>query len=215
MLERYIPPPSILEYAELFSSQGQSVLVDRLSELSYHHGSLLFIYPTKTGAQAFTDHYLAPVLDPILLHIVNLNNLYYDLASDIGRLTSVATMLEFDDMAVKVKSLCASLTQRPRGHAPRSQYSLHYSSTGRVCLDQGTWREWFIQQEQKRIKATLNTYWGRARRLPVNKSVTGMTIAHQIVERLQKIPLGQEGKGSVGVGVEVGVFVIRRSLIST
>ena len=210
ILERYIPPVSTHEYNDFFSVHGHSVLVDRLSELSDHGGTLMLMYPTKTGAESFTSHYLGPVLDPILLRIVNLNSLYYDLAGDIGRLTAVPSLKGFDAMKNKVQALCRSINSRAStGSGPRSTFQLIHSSKGACVLDQVTWRDWFVQQEQQRIKDVLNSYWQRAQRLPMDKDVTAMTIARQIIDGVRVMPTRQ-GLGE-GEGIEIGLFIIRRT----
>jgi hypothetical protein len=208
LLERYIPPSSIEEYNDLFSAYGRSALVDRLSELSVDGGSLLFICPTKKGAVTFSNSYLSPILTPVLLQIVNLNRLVWSLAADIGRMAAIPVMNEFDVMKTKVTTLCNNMSERPSTGAG-SCFELIYSSTGNVPLDQATWREWYIEQEKGRIRDVLKSYWKEGRRFPGDSEVTDATIARAIIDGLQKGV--RDARPAPGEGVEVGVFVIKRS----
>lgn len=208
LLERYIPPSSIEEYNDLFSIYGRSALVDRLSELSVDGGTLLFICPTKTGAATFSHSYLSPILTPILLQIVNLNRLVWNLAEDIGRMAVIPIMNEFDIMKTKVTTLCNNMSERP-STGTRSRFELVYSSIGDVPLDQATWREWYIEQEKGRIREVLKSYWKQGRRLPGDSEVTDATIARAIIDGLHKGV--RDVRSTSGEGVEVGVFVIKRS----
>jgi hypothetical protein len=211
ILERYIPPSSVQEYKDLFSTHGRSALLDRLSELSVDGGTLLFICPTKTGATTFSDSYLSPILTPILLQIVNLNRLVWNLAEDIGRMAAIPSMNEFHVMETKINTLCKSMSER-RSTSAGSRFELVYSSSGNVSLDQATWREWYIEQEKGRIREVLKSYWKQGRRLPGDTEVTDATIARGIVDGLRKGI--KDTRPASGVGVEVGVFVIKRSSAS-
>jgi hypothetical protein len=208
LLERYIPPSSIEEYNDLFSIYGRSALVDRLSELSVDGGTLLFICPTRTGAATFSHSYLSPILTPILLQIVNLNRLVWNLAEDIGRMAVIPIMNEFDIMKTKVTTLCNNMSERP-STGTRSRFELVYGSIGDVPLDQATWREWYIEQEKGRIREVLKSYWRQGRRLPGDSEVTDATIARAIIDGLHKGV--RDVRSTSGEGVEVGVFVIKRS----
>lgn len=211
ILERYVPPSSMEEYNDLFSTHGRSALLDRLSELSVPGGALIFIYPTKTGAKTFSQSYLSPILTPILLQIVNLNRLVWNLAEDIGRMAAIPIMNEFDVMKTKVTTLCKSMSELPSTGAD-SHFDLVYSSSGNVPLDQATWREWYIEQEKGRIREVLKSYWKQGRRLPGDTEVTDATIARAIVDGLRKG--AKDVRPTSGEGVEVGVFVIKRSSAS-
>ena len=212
ILERYIPPSSIREYNDLFSIHGRSALLDRLSELSIDGGTLLFIFPTKAGATMFSDSYLSPVLTPILLQIVNLNRLVWNLAEDIGRMPVIPIMNEFDTMKAKITTLCRAINERPSIGAD-SRFELVHSSIGSVPLDHATWREWYIEQEQGRVREVLRSYWKQGRRLPGDTEVTDATIARAVIDGLRK---GVKGaRPASGGGVEVGVFVVKRSPASS
>ena len=205
VLERYIPPISTQECNDFFSKDGQSCLVDRLCELSTNGGALLLIYPTKNGGKTFASSYLSPVLDPTLMHIVNLNGLVFDLAADIGRMTAVSQMSDFPTLKHRLESLCKSVGER----TPRSRYGLVHSSVGKVSLDQATWRQWYVAQEQARIRDVLRIHWRMGRRLPADTSVTDATIARQVIDAVEHMPDSE--RRSKGQEVEVGIFVIRRS----
>lgn len=201
IIERYIPPTSIRENKELFSTNGRSVLVDRLSEVSSNNGTLLFIYPTKTGAKTFSSRYLA-VLNPILMNVVNLNGLVFNLAEDIGNMLAIPEMDNFEGMKAKIQTVCERMSGA-------SQFQIVHSGKGSVRLDEATWREWYIEQEHARIRDVLRAYWKQGRRLPGDTEVTDATIARSIIDGLRKGVRG--ARPAAGVGVEVGVFVIRRT----
>lgn len=208
ILERLIPPASVNEYNDMFSVQN-SALADRLIELSPHGGSIIFIYPTDCGGQSFRDDLLSPILDPLLRNIVNLNSLYTDLGASLGRLSSVSSMLSFSDMVKKLQSLCRTISEQAYPRETRSRFELLYAGKGNIPLPRELWTELFIKQERPRLRELLEGYWSRGRRLPKNTEVTSATLLREIIDGLERRPYGE---GSPDEEVEVGAFVIRRSL---
>lgn len=153
LLERYIPPSSPAEDAAMFSTKS-SILIDRLHELSPQGGSLLFIYPTKTGAMNFDNDYLGPVLDPLLRKLMVLYGLREDLLWGVRNMTSTPKLAEFNTLRDRVKRVCKALTDGDDGdhQRPRMPTKLVYSAKTTVSLNELSWREWWTQQEQIRIR---------------------------------------------------------------
>lgn len=213
VLERYLPPASPQEYIDLFSPNRPSFLVDRLFELSPDGGSLLFIYPTKRGASTFKSQYLGPILDPLLRQLVVVNELSADVGRYLGKVPSVSQMDDFDAMKSKVTQLCGALS------SPSSQFSLVDGGKGSVHFDRNLWTEWYIHQERSRMKDVLNMYWQSGRKAPIktvfgprnhslaDKEVTSAMLLGDILDGIRRRPYESEPQD----GVELGVFVIRRS----
>jgi hypothetical protein len=216
VLERYIPPSSAQEYNDLFSPSRPSFLVDRLSELSPDGGSLLFIYPTRRGGSAFKSQYLGPILDPLLRQLVVVNELSADVGRYLGKLSSVSHMDDFDTLKNNLSSLCGALS------SSSSQFSIVDARKGSAYLDRNLWTEWYIHQEKARMKEVLSLYWQNGRRLPTNKAtsnianpyilgadkeVTSAMLLGEILDGIRRRPYESEPRD----GVELGVFVIRRS----
>lgn len=219
VLERYLPPSSGQEYRDLFSSNRPSYLVDRMYELSPDEGSLLFIYPTKRGGATFKSQYLGPILDPLLRQLVVVNELSADVSRYLGKLASVSQMDDFETMKANITQLCETLS------SSSSRFTITDARKGNAHLDRNLWTEWFIHQEKARMKEVLSLYWQNGRRLPINKTsttstmpsnflladkeVTSAMLLGDILDGIRRRPYGEENEHQDGV--ELGVFVIRRS----
>ncbi|KAK3070637.1 hypothetical protein LTS18_015049, partial [Coniosporium uncinatum] len=103
VVERYIPPTSPNEFAGMFSITRRSLLRDRLVELSPDNGTLMLVYPTRTGGRTFMDEYLGPILDPLLRSMVVIHGLSANLSSTLGPMKAVDEMLEYDKMQMKLE----------------------------------------------------------------------------------------------------------------
>lgn len=213
VLERYIPPSTPQECRHLFSLSGQSVLIDRLAELSPHNGSMLFVYPTKSGASTFTSKYLNQILDPLLRALVEVHQLSYGLAESLSSMAAVADMHRFDVLKDKVSLLCRRMSQQMTSETQRSHFRLVYASTGEVDIDRRTWTDWYLQQEHTRFKRTLETYWGRGQRLSQMDSASAGTVLREFIDGVSKMT--DHEAEQTGSGIEVGVFVIRRTLANS
>ncbi|PYH40150.1 uncharacterized protein BP01DRAFT_359442 [Aspergillus saccharolyticus JOP 1030-1] len=218
ILERYLPPSSAQEYKDLFSPYRPSFLVDRLFELSPDGGSLLFVYPTRRGGSTFKSQYLGPILDPLLRQLVVVNELSTDIGRYLGKLSSVSHLDDFDTMREHLAQLCGSLS------SSSSQFSVVDARKGSAHLDRELWTEWFIHQEKARMKEVLSVYWQNGRRLPATKAVSNVSSTNYILEDkevtsamllgeildgIRRRPYGEDSEPHDGV--ELGVFVIRRS----
>ncbi|KAJ5924520.1 hypothetical protein N7466_008707 [Penicillium verhagenii] len=213
VLERYLPPPSAQEYRDVFCHTRPSFLVDRLSELSPNGGSLLFVYPTKKGASTFKSQYLGPILDPLLRQLVVVNGLSADVGRYLGKMSTVSQMDDFATMKANMISLCDALS------SPSSQFEVADAGRSSAHLDRNLWVEWFIHQEKARMKEVLSMHWQNSRRPPVTKTsnsgmgdgkeVTSAMLLSEIFEGIRKRPYGEDSEPHDGV--ELGVFVIRRT----
>ncbi|KAL2852665.1 hypothetical protein BJX68DRAFT_234525 [Aspergillus pseudodeflectus] len=217
VLERYLPPSSSQEYKDLFTPNRPSFLVDRLSELSPDGGSLLFIYPTRRGASTFKSQYLGPILDPLLRQLVVVNELSAEIGRYLGKVSAVAHMDDFDTMRENIEQLCGTLS------SSSSRFNIVDARKGSVRLDRKLWSEWYIHQDKTRMKEVIGLYWQNSRRLPASKSVLNTSSYHrledkevtsamllsEILDGIRKRPYGEEMEPREGI--ELGIFVIRRS----
>lgn len=215
LVERFIPPGSVQEYLDLCSPTGPSVLVDRLSELSPDGGSMLFIYPTRQGADTFVTEYLGPILDPLLRSIVVLHELSADVGIALGKMAAVEHMVGFETMKRKISILLRRLhrdiTTQGSGSSTSSHkgsYNLVFSGTQEVRLERKVWTDWWARQENARIRDVMARYFKRAQRLPRDTEITSPVLAREIIDEVSSRPYGDPPAPSKGV--EMGVFVIQR-----
>ncbi|KAK5133550.1 hypothetical protein LTR08_007589 [Meristemomyces frigidus] len=218
IVERYLPPTSSNEYADMFNPNGPSVLVDRLVELSPNSGTLIFIYPTKTGAQTFMRDYLGPILDPMLRSMCVVHGLSTDLSRTLGNMCAVDRLLEHDQLEHQISQLCAMLSQRStsmqRLHGNRAHFSLVHAGKKEVPLTREVWaRDWWTKQEKPRVRDAVTRYVHEAQKKcsneHVERPVTPAELIQYLLEGVMKkgYSAGQEPEK----GVEVSVFVIKRS----
>ncbi|KAF2089217.1 hypothetical protein K490DRAFT_37092 [Saccharata proteae CBS 121410] len=214
IVERYIPPTSPNELAGLYSATAsRSLLVDRLVELSPNGGTLLFIYPTRTGGRTFMDEYLGPILDPMLraMHVVH--ELSADLGASLGHMSAVELLTEFEDIKTKLEAFCRRLSTESssldRFQRSRTNFSVVHASKEEVHLDRKVWAtDWWIKQEKPRVRSAVTKYFRMAQKLPHDNEIMPTNLIQEILD-------GVDHKayefGGPKRGVEVGVFVIRRT----
>ena len=210
LLERFIPPSSAEEYLNLLTTDGPSVLVNRLIELSPQSGSLVFIYPTGIGAQTFATTYLGPLLHPLLRTMVSIHNLSMDFGAGVGKIAAVDQMHPFENMNRKLQILLRRLgrgTSTAQRTAPK--FTLMESSKQVVQLDRSVWTEWWIQQETGRIRTVVDRYLARGVMLPVGKDLTPATLVQEVLDGVRTRKYADYDVPRDGV--EVGVFVIKRT----
>lgn len=209
LLERFIPPTTLQEYLDLFASDSPSVLVDRLVELSPDNGSLIFIYPTAHGASSFATRYLGPLLDPLLRTMVGIHELTADLGANVGKMAVVEHMVAFEKMTQKIKQLLRHMNRSsPRGGAA-PKYLLVQSSRQTVQVERKAWTEWWMHQETPRIRDVMNRYFQRALKLPQSKELTAGSLVREILMGVENRTYAEYD--APREGIEVGVFVIRRT----
>ncbi len=208
ILERFIPPTTTAEYIDLFSTDGPSILVDRLYELSPDGGSLIFIYPTANGATTFTSKYLGPLLDPLLRTMVGVHGLSADLGADVGKMPVVDHMLSYDNMARKLGILLRKLSRS--GSLGRSvpKYTFVQSCRENVHIDRMAWASWWIHQEAPRIREVMNRYFQRAVRLP-QRDITAGTLVREILDGVESRAYAEYD--AEREGIEVGIFILKRT----
>lgn len=210
LLERYIPPSSSQEFTDLFSVGGPSALTDRLAELSPFGGTLLFIYPTKTGAEKFKKEYLSPILDPVLRSVATRNGLSLDICRDLGTMTSVEHLVPFEGLKRKVAALLARYGRNAVA-LNKPLYSLLYASKALVPVHQKMWKQWYNKQESPKIRHITTQYLTRARQATGNAALSQVLLMREILDGLEQRDY-ETGEGpEEGAGLEVGVFVIKRT----
>ncbi|KAF2204328.1 hypothetical protein GQ43DRAFT_364861 [Delitschia confertaspora ATCC 74209] len=211
VVERYIPPTNLHEFAEMFAIKGRSLLVDRMVELSVNHGTLLFIYPTKTGARTFMREYLGPILDPFLRTLAVVHNLPSDLCSSLGRMVSVERLVEFDILKQALERFCDQISYCELGKFQNEhcKYSLVYSAKEELKLDRDVWAtDWWIKQEKPRVRDVVTKYTRPRRDIPAESDATPTNLIQEILESVAK---KEYEDGGPTKGVEVGIFIIRKS----
>jgi hypothetical protein len=208
-LERYIPPTTTDEVRDFFSLGQRSHLIDRLTELSARDiGSLLLVYPTKTGGQTFLKSYKNPVLDPMLRSFMLLRGLTMAAGTALGRMDAAESLMEFGDMQEKLQQLCEALPQHLRSSRP-NKFTIAHAERAEVVLSRQTWIELFLAQESARMRQDLIEYQKSGQRMPSQGFEASPAALAREVE--QGIRESKERAG--GVGIEVAVFVIQRSLL--
>ena len=214
ILERFIPPASGDEYLNLFSAEGPSALVDRLTELSPSGGSLIFIYPTATGARTFSRAYLGPLLHPLLRTMCSIHNLSMDFGAGVGSIGAVDQMQPFETMSRKIQLLLRKLS---RGNSATYRkpptFTLVQSSKQMVDLDRNTWTKWWVHQETPRMRTVVIRYLQRGVMMPTRIAGQDVTAATLVQEVLDGVTEGRKYLDSdpERAGIEVGVFVIKRT----
>lgn len=171
---------------------------------------MLLVYPTRIGASTFTRKYLSQVLDPLLRSLVEIHQLSYGLAESLGSMAAVADMHAFEVLKAKISTLCRRMSHRMTSDTKRSNFTLVYASTGEVSIDRRTWTEWYLKQEHTRFKRTIESYWGRGKRLSQLDSASAGTVMREFIDGVSKMT--DDEAEQTGPGVELGVFVIRRTL---
>ncbi|KAL5382916.1 hypothetical protein DPSP01_006188 [Paraphaeosphaeria sporulosa] len=212
IIERYIPPTNTNEYAEMFQLKGRSLLHDRLVELSPNNGILVFIYPTKTGARSFMQHYLGPILDPLLRSVTVIHELSSELGKNLGQMSSVNYLDEYERLRDQVTRYCSMLSEGSSGDK-KSTFTVASASKEEAVFERSAWADdWWIKQEKPRIRETVNKYFRQVKKLPKGE----MTSSHLIQEVLDGVSNRKVDDIRSGPkGIEVGIFIIRRSTIAS
>ena len=208
ILERFIPPTTAAEYVDLFTTDGPSVLVDRLYELSPDGGSLIFVYPTAHGANTFTSKYLGPLLDPLLRTMVGVHSLSADLGADVGKMAVVDHMSSFETMTRRITMLLRKLNRGSSLGRFVPKYTLVQSHRENVQIERDVWKHWWIQQEAPRIREVMNRYFQRAVRLPQRDTTAG-SLVREILDGVESRAYAEYDADREGI--EVGVFILKRT----
>jgi hypothetical protein len=217
VVERYIPPTNRNEVHGLFRHGGPSILVDRLAELAMD-GHLIFVYPTKAGGRAFMESYLGPLLDPILRFMNVVSNLPASVCRDLGNMVAVDVLPTYEDLLANVETLCRRLN-RPRGGVAggeldrfntarrRAHYEVLHARKESVVLDRDVWaKEWWMKQEKSRIRETISKMF------PTDQFPSHLHLVQEILDGVGMKAQYQAGEEPTDVNVEVGVFVVRKTV---
>jgi hypothetical protein len=209
-LERYLPPTTADEVRDFFSLSRRSHLVDRLSELAaMRDGTLLLVYPTRAGGQTFAKWYKDPIMDPLLRQFMLLRGLTTRAADALGRLESVDSLMSFDDMQTAIEQLCAELAPQLPPIGGRSAFVIAHAEQAEIILNRQSWIELFLAQESPRMRQDLIEYQKSGQRMPSSGfEASPAALAREVEDGIRS---SKEHAG--GIGIEVGVFVIKRHLI--
>ena len=237
VLERYIPPASPHEDEKIFSNVS-STLVDRLFELSPNGGHLLFVYPTKIGAEAFARAYLGPILEPLLRRLMSIHGISESFCEALDKMRAIEFMKDFEGLRARILNICSRARAWPGDppHQPRSTIGprssdgfpesaeggieLVYARKATVHLSPDDWKEWWISQESSRIKKTISVYYEMGYRMPEDMAPGDLERAIIDGVRPMLTPQMREGQGFksrpaaaaiMTPPMEVGVFILRRT----
>ncbi|KAH8712106.1 hypothetical protein GQ44DRAFT_776302 [Phaeosphaeriaceae sp. PMI808] len=212
VVERYIPPTNTNEYATMFSLRGHSLLYDRFSELSLDNGILFFVYPTKTGAKTFMQKYLGPIIEPLLRSVTVVHDLHSELGRSLGQMASVNYLNEYEQLAENVRTFCDLLSEHTNGQKGdgkgRCLYEVIHAAKEEIAPNRLAWADdWWIKQEKPRIRDAITKYFRKSKKLPTGE----LTGPHLLQELLEGVSTREYEDGPPTQGLEVGVFIIRKS----
>lgn len=212
IVERYIPPSVPGEVNNMFSIEYQSILVDRLVELTPKGGCLNLIYPTRRGGETFQRDYLNPILDPMLRTMMNMHGLSADFGETVSQMTMIRKMLDYNALRARLLLLCETLNRddaqiRARLHGIRGTFSVVYSEKLEVSLANAVWSNWWVRQEKQRLQNAVLLYFVRGSRLPEDGKYQQAVLVQEMLSGLSAS--AATAKQPVA-GIEMGVFVIKR-----
>lgn len=212
-LERYLPPTTPQEVHDFFSLSRRSYLADRLNEL--HDGSdgpsgaLMLVYPTLSGGRTFKTYYKDPVLDPLLRRFMMLFGLTTRAGEALGKMDAIDSLMSFEDMQSAIEALCRQLGRYVPPSGRISQFVIEHAEQTEVVLDRETWIEQFLAQESSRMRQDLVDYQKSGQRMPAQGfEASPAALAREVEDGIRS---STEAAGEVAI--EVGVFVIRRSML--
>jgi hypothetical protein len=238
LTERYIPPSSSSEFAGLFDPMsGQSLVQDRLIELSGDDGLFLFIYPTKAGGASFMNRFLDKTLSPTLRQMVAMGDLNSEVCDQIENAGTVKELRSFDELNGRFKAFCekiSTLSSSNKFQAPRMQttYTVVHSSRRLAKIPAEILAHWWCLQEKRRIRQVLADYIAnnpsRSRSFSAPHNMTGLEPAYIARHRVEEAAGGasmayvmsvldgvhkraKDSSADMNAGIEVAVFVVRKS----
>lgn len=215
ILERYLPPTTKQEVQDFFSLGKKSYLVDRLTELQDGtwgpKGALLLIYPTVAGARTFKTYYKDPVLDPLLRRFMMLRGLTTKAAEALGRMDAIDAIKDFDDMHAAIEAICHGLGRHPTPSSRASRFTIEHAERTEIVLDRATWIQQFLTQESSRMKQDLIEYQKSGQRMPTE--LEGVQASPGALAREVEDGIRNSRVNVGDIGIEMGVFVIRRSVV--
>jgi hypothetical protein len=241
--ERYIPPASASEFAGLFdAAAGPSLLSDRIVELNEKRGHLIFIYPTRRGAETFMRDYLGKVLDPLLRQMMVINRLTAGICEEVGRMSAISEMFGYEELQARLTAYCRSISSSDESNGmsrkfqplenKKVQYEVVFSGKAEAKLDAAVWSEWWCRQEKPRIRDIFESWVRREPGRAQSSSTYGENVMGMQSQRMAS-DHGSLTGGSMSLlmavldgvkkaakekelderpGVETGIFVIRKSI---
>ena len=211
LYERFIPPSTSQEFLDLFEPNGSSPLVDRLTELT-RSGTFVFLYPTKAGGTSFASEYLNPVLDPVLRSIMLSQGLSSDLGHRVSRMQAIPHLLPLTALRRRVSVLLSKLNESSsRNDGEHPKYVMADAFKAVVQISRKVWEFWWVQQETPRIRAVMLEYFRRGQSLPKDRHLSAAGLTRELIEAMGKRGYNPGEELGEGKGIEVGVFVIKRS----
>ncbi|KAL9583238.1 MAG: hypothetical protein Q9203_005163 [Teloschistes exilis] len=209
ILERFIPPATSQEYADLFKVTQPSALVDRMTELKAGNGALIFVYPTFQGAETFKKQHLQPILDPQLRTMILAHGVPTHLVEEIGSLEAQQYMYRYDELRLKVLELV--MRMNAKGEGKLHQFTVAATSKQTVHIGRDALVEWYLAQELPRIRGLILNFYGRTLlNVPQDgppSDFTSAGLVSQIIDAVKTRPYDESPRDEI----EVGVFVIKRS----
>jgi len=143
-----------------------------------------------------------------------INGFSVDLGSELGTMAAIDEMHSFETMSRRIQSLCQEMSpqskENERSAGRRARYTLQFAAKEEVFLERKAWADnWWIKQEKPRVREVLSRYFRIARRMPTDSDVTPTNLIHEVLDGVSSRPYGRNPEPTSGV--EVGVFVIRRT----
>ena len=131
-----------------------------------------------------------------------------DLGLNVGRLEAREYMLSFENMEAEIRRLLRTMNSPSLiPSTSNAKYQLKFARSHTVHLERRAWQDWWLYQENGRIRRAVMDYWKRGNRIPVG--LTEGTIAREILDGLKERHYERDQEPQDGV--EVGVFCIQRS----
>jgi hypothetical protein len=127
----------------------------------------------------------------------------------LGKMEAVESLLMYEDMKAALQSLCDDLGRQLPPIGGRSSFSVVHAEQTEIILDRHTWVEQFLAQEGIRMKQELVNYQKSGQRMPAQ----GFEASPAALAREVEDGIRSSTEEAGGVGIEIGVFVIRRSLV--
>lgn len=208
LYERIIPPRTSDEVLDFFEPSGRSPLIDRIRELA-PSGTLILIHPTQAGGRAFEANYLGPVLEPVIRNIQNKYSLPHAMCRSLGSMGATRYLRPFEEMRTKLRSMLNHMDREKYGDA-EANFSILQASTAKVQVTRKVWERWWVHQEKPRIEKVMSEYYASGRGSPSSK-VTAATVARELIESLEKRGYRNDEHNGEGDGIELGLFVIKRT----
>jgi len=94
-------------------------------------------------------------------------------------------------------------------HSKKAAFSVVHASRQEVILPRNVWaRDWWVKQEKPRVRDAVAKYFRIAHKLPADSETMPTNLIQEI---LNGVTTKAYENGEPARGIEVGVFVIRKS----